>query len=50
MNVWVAEQIFPWHFSYKTSSAGSDGHPVDILHDFYIPALTLVVVARPHSK
>ncbi len=30
---------FPWHFSYKTSSTGSDGRPVDILHDFYIPAL-----------
>ncbi len=33
----------PWNYSYKTSSVGSTGRPVNILHDFYIPALTLSV-------
>ncbi len=28
-----------WLYSYKTSSMGPNGKPVDILHDFYIPAL-----------
>jgi hypothetical protein len=28
-----------WNYSYKTSSVGVDGNPVDILHEFYIPAL-----------
>ena len=32
-----------WNYSYKTSSVGSTGRPVNILHDFYIPALTLSV-------
>lgn len=32
-----------WQFSYKTSSMGPDGEPVNILHDFYIPALKLSV-------
>ena len=31
---------FSWHYSYKTSAIGKDGKPVDILQDFYIPALT----------
>ena len=28
-----------WRYSYKTSQIGPDGAQVDILHDFYIPAL-----------
>ncbi|MFZ5897786.1 MAG: helicase-related protein [Bacillota bacterium] len=32
-----------WLLSYKTSSTLIDGRPVDILHDFYIPALRLAV-------
>src|SRR6056297_3923548 len=28
-----------WHYTYKTSSTGPDGRPVNILHDFYIPVL-----------
>ncbi len=28
-----------WAYSYRTSSAGPDGKPVNILHDFYIPVL-----------
>ena len=30
---------FRWRFSYKTSASASDGQPVNILHDFYIPVL-----------
>ena len=30
-----------WLFSYRTSSTLIDGRPVNILHDFYIPALEL---------
>jgi len=33
----------PWRLSYKTSSTMIDGRPVNILHDFYIPALKLAV-------
>jgi hypothetical protein len=29
----------PWQLSYRTSMLRPDGRPVDILHDFYIPAL-----------
>jgi hypothetical protein len=29
----------PWQLSYRTSTLRPDGRPVDILHDFYIPAL-----------
>jgi hypothetical protein len=29
----------PWRLSYRTSTLRPDGQPVDILHDFYIPAL-----------
>jgi hypothetical protein len=29
----------PWQLSYRTSTLRSDGRPVAILHDFYIPAL-----------
>jgi putative DNA methylase len=29
----------PWKLSYRTSTLRLDGQPVDILHDFYIPAL-----------
>jgi hypothetical protein len=32
-----------WLLSYKTSSTVIDGRPVDILKDFYIPALQLAV-------
>ncbi len=32
-----------WLLSYKTSATLIDGRPVDILHDFYIPALQLAV-------
>jgi len=32
-----------WAYSYKTSFVGPDGRPVDILHDFYIPALRQAV-------
>ena len=32
-----------WLLSYKTSSTLIEGRPVDILHDFYIPALRLAV-------
>ena len=28
-----------WRLSYRTSTLRPDGQPVDILHDFYIPAL-----------
>lgn len=34
---------YPWRLSYKTSSTVIDGRPVNILHDFYIPALRLAV-------
>ena len=30
---------FSWQYSHKTSTAAPDRRPVDILHDFYIPAL-----------
>lgn len=30
-----------WLFSYKTSSTMIDGRPVDMLRDFYIPAISL---------
>ena len=29
----------PWQLSSRTSTLRPDGRPVDILHDFYIPAL-----------
>lgn len=32
-----------WHYTYRTSAAGPSGRPADILHDFYIPALSLTV-------
>lgn len=32
-----------WLLSYKTSSTIIDGRPVDMLHDFYIPALSAAV-------
>lgn len=28
-----------WRYTYKTSSMGPGGWPVNILHDFYIPVL-----------
>ncbi|NLW91013.1 MAG: helicase [Syntrophomonadaceae bacterium] len=31
---------YDWRLSYRTSSTLIDGRPVDMLHDFYIPALT----------
>lgn len=30
---------YPWRISYRTSSVNLEGHPVNILHNFYIPAL-----------
>lgn len=30
---------YPWQVSYQTSSVKDDGSAVDILHDFYLPAL-----------
>lgn len=32
-----------WLLSYRTSSTIIEGRPVDILHDFYLPALSLAV-------
>lgn len=32
-----------WQYTYKTSATGPYGRPADILHDFYIPALSLSV-------
>lgn len=32
-----------WLLSYKTSATMIDGRPVDMLHDFYVPALSLAV-------
>lgn len=32
-----------WKYTYKTSAAGPYGRPADILHDFYIPALSLSI-------
>lgn len=34
---------YPWLYSYKTSSTLINGRPVNMLHDFYIPALRLSV-------
>jgi superfamily II DNA or RNA helicase len=36
-------RIVPWRLTYRTSALTPDGRPVDILHDFYIPALRLAV-------
>lgn len=33
----------PWRLSYKTSSTVIEGRPVDMLRDFYLPALSLSV-------
>jgi len=33
-----------WQYTYKTSSPGAGGKSVNILHDFYIPALSLSVL------
>ena len=33
----------PWRLSYRTSALKPDGRPVDILHDFYLPALRRAV-------
>ena len=32
-------QSYEWELSYRSSSTNSQGKPVDILHDFYLPAL-----------
>ncbi|MDM8525229.1 helicase-related protein [Desulfococcaceae bacterium HSG8] len=32
-------KTYPWRISYRTSSVVSQGKPVNILHDFYIPVL-----------
>jgi len=34
---------YPWRISYKTSSIGTGGKPVNILDEFYIPALQRAV-------
>ena len=31
-----------WRLTYYTSDMAENGKPVDILHDFYLPALNLV--------
>jgi|OM-RGC.v1.038230223 hypothetical protein len=31
---------YPWEQCYATSDIREDGRPVDILQDFYIPALS----------
>lgn len=36
-------RCFPWRISYRTSSTGEGDRPLDILHDFYIPALSRCV-------
>jgi hypothetical protein len=33
-------RAYPWEQCYATSDLRADGRPVDILHDFYIPALS----------
>lgn len=33
---------YPWEPSYATSDIREDGKLVDVLHDFYIPALSRV--------
>jgi len=33
-------EAYPWRLEYKTSLTMIDGRPVDILHDFYLPALS----------
>jgi hypothetical protein len=33
-------RAYPWEQCYATSDIRADGQPVDILHDFYIPALS----------
>ena len=30
---------YAWELSYRSAGTKSDGTPVNILHDFYIPAL-----------
>ncbi len=30
---------YPWRISYRSSGRWENGRPIDILHDFYIPAL-----------
>lgn len=34
---------YEWQYQYRTSALNQDGKPTDILHDFYIPALTRAV-------
>lgn len=34
---------YEWECSYKSSGVNSNGEPVDILHDFYIPALKRII-------
>jgi hypothetical protein len=34
---------YPWRLSYSTSAHTPEGRPVDILHDFYVPALKRAV-------
>lgn len=39
----VSLKDYEWEMSYRTSSVNEKGKPVDILHDFYIPALSRIV-------
>ena len=39
----VSLKDYEWEMSYRTSSVNDEGKPVDILHDFYIPALSRIV-------
>lgn len=39
----VSLKDYEWEMSYRTSSVNDDGKPVDILHDFYLPALERIV-------
>lgn len=34
---------YEWEMSYRSSSVNDEGKPVDILHDFYLPALERIV-------
>jgi hypothetical protein len=33
----------PWQLTYDTGAPGPNGEPVDILRDFYLPALSCAV-------
>lgn len=37
-------RTYPWRHSYKTSITRIEGRPLDMLHDFYVPALQRAVL------